>query len=98
MLQKISNITLDYQNGILLIDGKAITAPVKIIVKEPDGWDVSKLINPELAKQGVACPELIIDARGILAYLQRQELKELVRDAVKEAIRAELAGTAGVER
>lgn len=96
MINKISNITLDYQNGILLIDGKAITAPVKIIVKEPGGWDIAKLFNSELAKQGVACPELVIDARGILDYLQRQELKELVRDTVREVILAELAGTAGI--
>lgn len=96
MIDKISNITLDYQNGILLINGKAITDPVKIIIKEPDGWDISKLFNSELAKQGVACPELVIDAGGILDYLQRQEFKELIRDAVREVIPAELAGTTGI--
>ncbi|MCI8432428.1 MAG: hypothetical protein HFH83_04430 [Lachnospiraceae bacterium] len=95
MFNKINNITLDYQNGILLINGKKIADPIKVIIKEPDAWDLAKVFNPEMGKQGMVFPELVIDARDILAYLQSQRLKEIVYEAVKEAIPAELAGTAG---
>lgn len=97
MLNKITNIALDYQKGLLLINDKVVTIPAKITVKEPDGWDLVKLVNPELAKQGIACPELVIDARGLVEYLKRQEFKELIRDVVREEIPAELAGTAGTD-
>lgn len=71
IINKISNITLDYQNEILLIKGKEVTVPIKIIVKELDGWDISKLFNPELAKQGVACSELLYQTYG-KAQMARQ--------------------------
>ncbi len=94
-LNKISNITLDYQKGILLINDEQITILVKVKIKEPDGWDVTKLFNHESAKQGTACPELVVDARGILAYLHKEELKDIIREVVKEVIPAEQASTAG---
>ncbi len=95
--KKISNVTLDYQKGILLIDDKVIAAPVKITIKEPDEWDIAKIFNAELAKQGMACPELVIDARGVLEYLRKEELKDIIRETVREIIPAERAGTAGTD-
>lgn len=94
-MKKISNIELDYQKGVLRINNKTVKVPVIVKIEEPDGWDISKLFNSESAKQGMACPELVIDARDIMEYIQKQEFKELIRNAVREAIPAELESTAG---
>lgn len=95
MFNRMKSITVDYQNEILLIDGKKVTNPIKIIIKEPDGWDESKLFNNDSAKQGLIYPELVIDAREFFADLQRQELKEIVRAVIKETFPAEQADNAG---
>lgn len=81
---RITDIAVDYANEILVINGKKITTPVKVVVKEPDGWDIAKLFNCEKGKQDMFFPELIIDANGILNDLRKQELKELVRNVIKE--------------
>lgn len=88
---RIDNIVIDYENGILIINGKKITSPLVVTVKEPDGWDIKKLFNYEKAHQGMLYPEVIIDASAFFDGLQKQEFKELIRDVIKETFPAKLA-------
>lgn len=88
---RIDSIVIDYENGILLINGRKIESPLKVKVKEPDGWDICKLFNPTKAKREMICPEIIIDARDFFSDLHRQEMKELIRAVIEEAFPAKLA-------
>lgn len=86
--ERIHNIMIDYANGIVLINGERVSFPFKVTVKEADGWDISKLFNPEAVKPGEAFspPELIIDARAFQEMVTCLGLKELFRKALKEVI------------
>lgn len=88
-LERIHNIMIDYANGIVLINGKKVDFPFKVIVKEADGWDMSKLFNSGSVIQGgiSTYPELIIDVRTFQEMTARQELKKIIREVIEEAPR-----------
>lgn len=83
ILKKISNIFLDYENEVLMINGTKVEDPVKIIIREPDGFDIAKLFNHESAKQGMMYAELTIDARDVASTLDKQDLKQIIRLVVE---------------
>lgn len=83
-MERINNIALDYEKGELKINGRRIIAPVKVVVKEEDEWDIVKLFNPEKAKREMIYPEIVIDARVFIENLRKQELKEIMREVIRE--------------
>lgn len=95
MFDTTQNIFIDYQNEILIIDGRKITEPIKVIIKKPDAWNAAKLFNSKEASQGMIYPELVIDVRNVYSGLRQQALKELIKDAIKEVFPAERAGKTG---
>lgn len=91
MSKRINSIFVDYENGILIINGNQIASPIIVTVKEPDGWDIKKLFNHGKARQGMIYPEIIIDASDFFDGMHKQEIKELIRDAIKEMLPTKLA-------
>ena len=43
--ERIKDVLLDYRSGTLLINGKRVDIPVKVIIKESDGWNEAKIFN-----------------------------------------------------
>lgn len=80
----INNIRVDYEKGEIVINNKKIVAPVKVVIKQDDGFDAIKLFNNETYKQGMLYPEIVIDTRNFFCDLQKQELKNLIRDVLRE--------------
>lgn len=93
--KRVEDVKLDYSNGILIINGEKIKEPVKVTVKEMDGWDISKLFNCEKCKQVDIPPELIIDTRKFVNELEKQEMKEIIRGVMKEDISPTEKNSAG---
>jgi hypothetical protein len=60
MSKRINNIFLDYENGIVQINGQVPLEAVNVTIKEPDGWDIRKLLNPENRIKGVLSLEIEI--------------------------------------
>ena len=48
MIERINNILLDYENGTIQINGQGPSEAVNVTIKEPDGWNIRKLLNKEL--------------------------------------------------
>ena len=61
MIERINNIFLDYKNGIVQINGQIPSQAVNVTIKEPDGWDIRKLLNPENRINGVLSLEIEIN-------------------------------------
>ncbi len=89
---RIHDIMIDYRNGTILINGKKVEIPLKVIVKESDGWNISKLFNPEMVKKDANAiyPEVIIDATELQNAVEKQELKKIIKEAIAEIPRQEI--------
>lgn len=84
--ERIHNIVIDYENGTVLINGKNVDFPVRVTVKEADGWDMSKIcVSGDASLNEISpYPELIIDARAFQGMATQQGLKKLVREVMQE--------------
>lgn len=60
MIERINNIFLDYENGTIQINGQVPSEAVNVTIKEPDGWNIRKLLNPERRTNGVLSLEIEI--------------------------------------
>lgn len=78
MAERIDNIFIDYENGIFLINGRKPTCLVKLTIKEPDGWNVSKLMNYEKIKNPIEMP-VIADVTIDATIITEAELTERTR-------------------
>lgn len=90
MEQRVSSIAVDYEHGILIINGKYINSPCIITIKENDGIDSKKMINCDNTNLGLDIPEIVIDTRDFVRKLQKQEIKELIKQAIKENLPTKL--------
>ena len=66
---EIGNIFLDYEKGILLVNGEKTKNPVRVVLKTGDGRDKAKLVNFEKnltpgSTESVA--EVIVDVCGLI--------------------------------
>lgn len=63
------NIFLDYEKGILLVNGEKTKTPVRVVLKTGDGRDKAKLVNlkknltPESTE---LIAEVIVDVCGLI--------------------------------
>ncbi len=64
-VQRINDIKIDYKKGILSINEEQVTTPVIVKVREPDGWDIAKLFNPNPEEKRSNYPTLVLDAREV---------------------------------
>lgn len=81
--ERINDVMLDYRSGTILINGKRIDIPVKVTIKESDGWNNAKIFNFKgmyLSK----CPEIVIDATELQEALAKEELKNIIREGITE--------------
>lgn len=86
MAKRIRNVFLDYENGVLRINGKKVDIPVTVVLRQSDGWDNKKLFNSEKHGIGEVAPELILDATGIAEYEAEKELRNVIEDVLRECM------------
>lgn len=62
-----AGIFLDYENGILLVNGEKPNCPVRVVLKTGDGRDMAKLMNYEdlTPESADSVTEVIVDVRGL---------------------------------
>lgn len=81
--ERINDVMLDYRSGTILINGKRVDIPVKVIIKESDGWNNAKIFNSKETCSS-ACPEIVIDATKLREALAKKELKNIIKEAIAE--------------
>ncbi len=81
--ERIKDVLLDYRSGTLLINGKRVDIPVKVIIKESDGWNEAKIFNSNKTCSS-GCPEIVIDATELREALAKRELKNIIKEAISE--------------
>ena len=62
-----TGIFLDYEKGILLVNGEKTNCPVRVVLKTGDGRDMAKLMNYEnlTPESADSVTEVIVDVRGL---------------------------------
>lgn len=92
--KRINNVFLDYEKGVLKINGEKVDIPVVVVLRQSDGWDNKKLFNSEVfgIKEAIPglilnpAPELILDATSIAEYEAKEELKNVIQGVIKECM------------
>ncbi len=85
---RIQDIFLDYESGILKINGKISKIPVKVVIKTEDGWNPSKLFNPDLQEQCEVVPELILDVTQVEECIERKRMADIVKKSIEKILDA----------
>ena len=62
-----TGIFLDYEKGILLVNGEKTNCPVRVVLKTGDGRDMAKLMNYEnlTPESADSVTEVTVDVRGL---------------------------------
>ena len=66
------NIFLDYEKGILLVNGEKTRTPVRVILKTGDGRDKAKFVNFEknlTPESTELIAEVIVDVCGLIPQI-----------------------------
>ena len=80
------NIFLDYEKGILLVNGEKTKTPVRVVLKTGDGRDKAKLVNLEknlTPESTESIAEVIVDVCNLIPqnnYPAQTAEKNSVRD------------------
>lgn len=85
---KIQDIFLDYESGILKINGRTSRIPVRVIMKSSDGWNSSKIFNSEAQGQYEVIPELVLDVTQVEEFIDQKRLTGIVERSIKTALDA----------
>lgn len=95
MYERINNIVLDYENGIVLINGKKTPFPVQITIKQNDGWNSRKILNydPKETEEVIQRDEalkdianIVIDVSEITQIESQQRQRLLIRSEIEKAL------------
>ena len=62
-----TGIFLDYEKGILMVNGEKTNCPVRVVLKTGDGRDMAKLMNYEnlTPESADSVTEVTVDVRGL---------------------------------
>lgn len=57
----IRSLEADFDRGVLKINGKEVTEPTLVYVPGPDGWELSRLFNPDPSTQAKSVIKVAAD-------------------------------------
>lgn len=82
-----SNIELDYDEGILIIDdAQKIEEPVLVTIKDRDGWKIRKIFNYSEHLDYKQIPEVVIEIRESDEKAKQEELESRVKELLKNRL------------
>ena len=85
MFEEIRNIKLDYENGVCLINDQIPEFPVKVELRQPNGWDKVRLMNVTDATKRSG-PKTVATITVDLEELQQCEVENRMRKLVREEL------------
>lgn len=94
MFERIKNITLDYENGIVLVNGKKPPFPIRVTLIQEDGWNPCKLMNYEQEKMSEEAIEkgdtdiadVVIDVSKITSIESQKRQRLVIRSEIERAL------------
>ena len=65
MSKRIKNLFIDYEKGLVRINGKEPSKAVKVTIVEPDGWNIWKILNIKRRRDGLISLQIsVLNADG----------------------------------